>query len=60
MLSEMAVGLRENLQETSILSGKNHGFRLRFSPTNQSNDSEMAVECESFTCKILLHQDLET
>ena len=29
-------GLRENLQETTIFNGNNHGFRLRFSPTSQT------------------------
>ena len=32
------IGWWENLQETPLFDGKNHGFRLRFSPTNQSID----------------------
>ena len=32
------IGWWENLQETPIFDGKNHGFRLRFSQQNQSND----------------------
>ena len=32
------IGWWENLQESPIFDGKNHGFRLRFSPTNQSNE----------------------
>ena len=30
------IGLRENLRENPIFSGKIHGFRLRFSQQNQS------------------------
>ena len=32
------IGWWGNLQETPIFDGKNHGFRLRFSPTNQSSE----------------------
>ena len=32
------IGLRENLQESPIFNWKIDGFRLRFSPTNQSID----------------------
>ena len=33
------IGLRENLQKSPIFHGKNHGFLVFFSQTNQSNNS---------------------
>ena len=33
----------ENLQDTPIFDGKNHGFRLRFSRLNQSMEKKTAV-----------------
>ena len=37
------IGLRENLQDPPIFDGKNHGFRLRFSKENQSNESPQSL-----------------
>ena len=33
-----------NFTGNRIFNGKNHGFRLRFSPTNQSNDHRFATK----------------